>query len=373
MPLFQPKKKPKIPISPYDEIAKLSPYAWNVLQQYKIKPAWGVSVQKPTQRDDIGSQRQALQARLAEIATQRQPKPTVTPPTPVGQTDLVMTGSPNTYLNPKTGKWYSVDDRGIMEISPEFAYQLINEYNKPSREPGDRELALEQSKRESMRLEDILSPKLPSWQVPLSGIARANLYESARQSILSTLTSPADWITRWQVSNSANPYKNTQQISSQEELSNNLDRVRTEKQYWGNLLENPNPEVSTVAKTGYEYALENEQKFQEQLDTMGGQGGGTPDEGNLPSAYPSAPSWLSKFVPGQKEGQTITREFIPTPSGQLLNKSPWSVLEGMSGYAEFVGGRPWRDILESAAMMQPETPVGAGRPRWIPAYSKVGR
>lgn len=86
----------------------------------------------------------------------------------------------------------------------------------------------------------------------------------------------------------------------------------------------------------------------------------------VPSA-PSAPAWLPQFAPSQTKGQPITSGQIQTPSGQQWARTPWSVREGLRGYTEFAGQRPYSDILEHMSMMQTKTPAEAGRTRWKPA------
>ena len=84
---------------------------------------------------------------------------------------------------------------------------------------------------------------------------------------------------------------------------------------------------------------------------------------------PPAPGWLPEYVPGEVAGQPISKRVVPTPSGQQLTKMPWSQVEGLAGYAEFTGGRPWRDILAHAELMLPK---GRGyRTTWTPAKQKT--
>lgn len=78
------------------------------------------------------------------------------------------------------------------------------------------------------------------------------------------------------------------------------------------------------------------------------------------------PEWLPQFSPEQVAGKKLKKKKVRTPSGQQWGKTPWSVREGLRGYTEWAGFRPYRDILEHMAMMQSKTPVGAGRERWKP-------
>lgn len=86
---------------------------------------------------------------------------------------------------------------------------------------------------------------------------------------------------------------------------------------------------------------------------------------------PPSPEWLPQFVGTQVAGEPITKGRTTTPSGQQWTRTPWSVREGLRGYTEFAGFRPYQDILEHMAQMAPRTPVGAGRTRWAPATQRT--
>ena len=81
-----------------------------------------------------------------------------------------------------------------------------------------------------------------------------------------------------------------------------------------------------------------------------------------PSAPPT-PAWLAQFAPWLTVGEPIKPGAIPTPSGQQWGRTPWSVKEGLRGFAEFAGGRPLEDIYAHMLQMQPQAPWG-GRGRW---------
>lgn len=81
---------------------------------------------------------------------------------------------------------------------------------------------------------------------------------------------------------------------------------------------------------------------------------------------PPAPRWLPRFAPRQVAGQPITRQRIPTPSGQLWARTPWSERQGLGGYLEWAGYDPLQDILDRMQMMRPVTPPGISGRRWMP-------
>lgn len=86
-------------------------------------------------------------------------------------------------------------------------------------------------------------------------------------------------------------------------------------------------------------------------------------------ATPPAPEWLPTFVPQLTAGEPIEPYPITTPSGQLWSQTPYSVRQGLAGYADWAGYRPIEDVLEHLYMMQPKdvTPVR----RWTAAYARA--
>ncbi len=74
---------------------------------------------------------------------------------------------------------------------------------------------------------------------------------------------------------------------------------------------------------------------------------------------PPTPEWLPQFAPWLTAGQPISRGQLPTPSGQLLSRTPPSVLAGLKGFTQWKGaGRSLEDILAHAQQMQPRRPWG---------------
>jgi len=90
----------------------------------------------------------------------------------------------------------------------------------------------------------------------------------------------------------------------------------------------------------------------------------------LPTTPPT-PAGLPQFAPWLTAGQPITKGQMPTPSGQLLSRTPPSVLAMLKGFTEWGGaGRSLEDIWAHVGRMQPRAPRGAGYPRW-PAARQV--
>ena len=102
--------------------------------------------------------------------------------------------------------------------------------------------------------------------------------------------------------------------------------------------------------------------------TQGGYGGGNWGA-SQPQAInpPPTPWWLPQFAPWLTAGQPVSPGALLTPSGQQWGRTPWSIREGLRGFAEYAGGRPLEDILQHMYSMQPQDPRGAGFRRWAPA------
>lgn len=94
-------------------------------------------------------------------------------------------------------------------------------------------------------------------------------------------------------------------------------------------------------------------------------------KGKKKPTTPPAPEWLPQFAPWETVGEPISKGEIPTPSGQQWARTPWSVLEGVKGYAGWGGERPWGDILSHMEMMLPGEPAGVRYKRWKPARQRA--
>lgn len=183
------------------------------------------------------------------------------------------------------------------------------------------------------------------------------------QKLLASLQGPQDWIKRWEVIREKTPYTE-EWLHPFPEIMSEAERER--------MLQ----EVSAGLTHLGEYGA-----------TGVGPPHGAPDPtwlsmaGEAPGEFPTrtrvykeeappAPAWLSKFVPGQTTGETITKEWLRTPSAQQWAKTPWSQRAGLAGYATWAGGRSMEDILSHMERGLPERPRGAGRERWIPARQR---
>jgi len=147
-------------------------------------------------------------------------------------------------------------------------------------------------------------------------------------------------------------------------------------------MENP---FSRVGQLGFEEAMAGQSTASRQL---------TAEAAGRKPMGPPTPGWLPEFVPGTTAGEPIggrsgsgvvanpgwwqtnrpellregrTLPFVPTPSGQQLTKMTPSQAQWLSGAIDWFGGRPWKDILAEAEIMQPQTPRGAGQRQWRPS------
>ena len=91
---------------------------------------------------------------------------------------------------------------------------------------------------------------------------------------------------------------------------------------------------------------------------------GTPP--TYPTTSPPAPYWAQQFAPWLRGGEPITRGRMPVPSAQMWGRQPWSIRQGASGLAEWMGHEPLQDLIERMYMMMPRTPPGLGYRRWMP-------
>jgi len=188
------------------------------------------------------------------------------------------------------------------------------------------------------------------WQVSEAALERTasqrerELADRLRlQQELAGLGGPADWIKRWQMIHGVIPRAEAAQARERswlllQEAQNLTGAERTMKEMQADML------------------WTNAMKLSQQAEMAG---------------TPPSPEWLPRFAETQVAGEPITKGRTTTPSGQQWTQTPWSVREGLRGYTEFAGFRPYQDILEHMAQMAPRTPVGAGRTRWKPVTQRA--
>jgi len=173
------------------------------------------------------------------------------------------------------------------------------------------------------------------------------------QQELAQLGGPADWIKRWQMIHGIIP---------KAEYTHLLERASLSLQEAQSL--------TGAERLTKELQAEKLWSSAEKLLVWEELGEGA-RAGRFPDTTPEAPEWLPQFVGSQVAGEPITKDRTTTPSGQQWTATPWSVREGLRGYTEFAGYRPYSDILDEMAMMQTRTPTGAGRTQWKPATQRV--
>lgn len=280
--------------------------------------------------------------------------------------------------NRKTGKFY--DAGGQMEISAADALAIKRRYDEAADakalKPSAEAMALERSRvqQESLRLQHLLSPQRGIDIEELRRAASEEGFERARQAIMAQATGPRDWIIRGIAELAVNPYT-APEVSERQHITEEIERTGAEAKRWGEIASTGSETeeqggifigpggVKALATQAQETSLKNLAEWQTRLEQA--QDVWRPPAASRPT-IPPTPAWLPEYVPGLQAGQPITKRFVPTPSGQQLTRMPWSQTAMLAGYAEFAGGRPFRDILEHAEMMQPRTPRGAGAARWRP-------
>jgi len=237
----------------------------------------------------------------------------------------------------------------IVEINGFYFVKWTDEEGNVTYDPTGIQVP-EAGMTEYQKAQQELQQRQLEWQMTEAEAARRQARElSARerqlewQARLAELTQPSDWIARWTVQHYDIPMAQVGELQ---------ERAWT-------LLE----EAQDL--TGAERTLketQSEQAFQRASQIA---------ETARMSMNPPTPEWLPRFAETQRVGTPITKAEVTTPSGQQWTRTPWSVREGLRGYTDWAGGRAYQDILEQMAMMQPRTPVGAGRTQWQPAVQRA--
>ncbi len=240
------------------------------------------------------------------------------------------------------------------EVDPRVQAQLDEQARFEAEEQRRWELEFGLSQGEFQ-----LRQQQQAWQQQRAGQASPEGFEEFRRRLLGELNQPEDWITRWMV---ANP-RSEQHGARQQELM--AEQIIGFEERLESLPPGDRGEQFETPE-GLEFApSELEERIlaslldkQATLAEFQAASLGAPAE---PPRTPLAPAWLPQFAPSQVAGQPITRGAVRTPSLQQWARTPWSVRQGLSGFAEFAGGRPLQDILEHAQMMAPSTPAGGSR------------
>ena len=207
---------------------------------------------------------------------------------------------------------------------------------------------------------------------------------------MAQLEGPADWIKRWQMANDPNfnpmMAREQQQAAMYTPQAQMAGLEQSLTSLWGQrsaildkALADPfNPEVQQQTQEqlqGINKQIAVEQKTSQNVgealaadlafyEQHGQSMYGAP---NRPQLLPDVPKWLPEFVPTLQAGEEITKEPIVTPSGQQWGRTPGAQREGLRGYAEWTGRRPYEDILQEMRSMLPRDPRGAGQQRFTPA------
>lgn len=258
------------------------------------------------------------------------------------------------WRNKVTGQYWTWDKLGI--ITEPMAYEMRNEYRVAKDRPSDNFRELQQQIAYNRNLQQQIATTGALRGAP-SNKQNELTWEAARQSILSELTGPRDWITRWQAQQARNPWiPPTKEETEEQELRREARRVgesvarleRLAESYPEQKWIRPAAEAERKAK----YALEDELK---EVSRPPGIKRGEKPRVAEPTG-PPAPAWLGQFSPEAQAGQPISPLMrVETPSGQTFSRTPYSQREGLAGFTEYTGGS-YPDLLSQMAMMQTETP-----------------
>ncbi len=288
--------------------------------------------------------------------------------------------SKDTYYDPTTG--YPMDKQTAMLLYNQWLNQVspgtLGTTSGAQWRPGELEFEKEQFqwKKEQAGLAGIQSQSDMELQ-----------FEKDRNQLLQGIPSD-DWIRRYAIQNQPNPYK-VQEETPLEKTSQLLDAQTAQVQQTQKELATVNLAIESgvlppsSGVQGLPILSDRLGTLQERLDSEVKARDYTykvwksmKDEGvnwtpQVPQPYPSTPGWMSQYVPGLEAGQMITKQRVPTPSGQQLTAMPTSQLNQLGYYGEWAGSplSSARAISESAALMQPNTPFT--KTRWSPVGSKV--
>ncbi len=187
---------------------------------------------------------------------------------------------------------------------------------------------------------------------------QAREFEEQRQQALGELSTPFDWIRRWQAQHKVNPFE----LSEEEMLEEELTSAERAAAPFGQDLTRP----WNLAPGFEERAFDVQQRLagaQEDIRHF------QPDY-TRPPEFPATPKWLAPFT-GIEAGQQISRagETL-TPSGQLWNRLLPSQRERFAGYLDWRGGEGFADVQQRMASMLPRSPFGR-RSQWTPSRQRA--
>lgn len=308
------------------------------------------------------------------------------PPEGEEDSDWVVIAGGALYYNMKTGVYQ--DPASRLVVPSEEAQKIIRKYNegialKPTGGVDWQQAASAATLEETKRQFDIGQ----AWQKEQASLAKieerhemALQFEKDRNQLLQGIASD-DWVRRAFIQNQPNRYLEEEQVSRVDEVETLLDKQTAQVESlqdmraWATLrgdrdsFEKIDKELSNITSIRDDTFKTLEMLQKEAKDW-------TP-QGAVPNIFPNAPNWLSYYVPGVTPGKMITPQEVPTPSGQQLTQMPTSMLGSLASYSKWAGGQMWRPlseevrkITESAALMQPRTPAGAGQSRWSPSGTR---
>lgn len=295
---------------------------------------------------------------------------------------------PNRVMRLPDGTYYDLKGN---PISPDTATKEISGYfdvNKGKMTAGERarlDFQIKQAKQSQARWEKeqaFTERKFALEQQAERGRPRkteAQIFEEARRGILGGLGGPSDWIRRWQVTKLQNPFEKPTDLQSvAEEGLFKIQEARADlatslKMDGDKAISSPwlmapslgeKQERLTELYQEYGSAIQEQQALAQEAEKTG-------EFPGQQARTPPAPEWLSKFVPGQVAGQPITKVPTTTPSGQQWARTPWSQREGLRGFTEFAGFRPFEDIMGSMFAMMPQEPRGVRAKQWLPQRQRT--
>lgn len=311
------------------------------------------------------------------------------------------------FFNTNQGQMTESEKAQLDLANRQFAYQTVSDQNK---------LAYQQQQDRQNQVSLDYQKALASSQ---SAQQQSDLYNPRtagidRQYSAALAANPKDWIEKWLYDHSfasqgGSSTTGVLQPLTAAKLQQQIPQMQGNvNQVWNTALET-NPNVPATPGLTGNWIPQNQStidyigKVQQSLDLAKNVLSWATGQGQLPvmtpeqqsqmlasggswsvPSYPPAPSWLPQYTgtvpqtqnspwgnfnPGRSTnvaGQPIVKAPIVTPSGQQWNSTPWSVQQGLAGYANWVGGAPMEDIVGQMQTMLSGTPTGASYTRWTP-------
>lgn len=288
-------------------------------------------------------------------------------PEPTGPPDVISQGGfdwvPIKDLEGNIVSWELIgrtpSDKPSYAEQRDWTLEAFGAYDIAEKARKEREAAEQTYKlAKSQARMNVVTPSMMAGEQYRAGAYKA--YESARQEILNMLTDPADWIKRWQVEHTPNPYYQPPGVG----VGGGFAGFGIDPELIG--TQDPEGLYKYEAKSRGGVTWMEKVPTSPEAQAYGAEYAGWRSTQPGPWAGPKTPPtprWLAPLT-GQAVGTPIKKNIKPaTPSPQLWQTMKASEKAGLAGYAGWTGG-DIEDIVNQMQMMKPRQP--SLRTRWRP-------